>query len=148
MNQSLLMGKNFFSLKNGLRFHSKKPRLLLLFISCLFSLFGFAQQKVTGRVVSGDSAIVGATVNLKGSTVSTVTDATGSFTIDVPANSTLVISYVGFVEQEVKVANRTSITITLRRADEQMGEVIVVGYGTQRKSTLTGSVSQVAGTEV
>jgi TonB-linked SusC/RagA family outer membrane protein len=148
MNQNLPMGKTIFSLRNVLGFHSKKPRFLLLIVSCLLSLSGLAQQKITGRVVSGDTAVIGATINLKGSSVSTQTDANGSFSIDAPANATLVISSIGFVGQEVKVANRTSITITLTRTDDQLGEVIVVGYGTQKKSTLTGSVSQVAGTEV
>src|SRR5687767_7889320 len=100
MNQRLLMGKTIFSFKSVPRFHSNNPRLLLLIVSCLFSLIGFAQQKVTGRVVSGDSAIVGATVNVKGSTISSQTDGNGNFTIDAPANATLVISYVGFVAQE------------------------------------------------
>lgn len=148
MNQSLPMGKNFFSLKNGLGFHSTKPRLLLLIVSCLLSLVGFAQQKITGRVVSGDSAIAGATVNLKGSSISTMTDVNGGFTIDAPANATLIVSSIGFVGQEVKVGNRTSITVTLQRTDEQLGEVIVVGYGTQKKATLTGSVSTVSGSEI
>lgn len=137
MNQNLPMEKTIFP-----------PRYQLLLFLCFSSLFGFAQQKISGRVVSGDSAIVGASVNIKGSTVFTQTDGTGRFTINAPGNATLIISYVGFAEQEVNVANRTSITIVLQRTDLQMGEVIVVGYGTQKKSTLTGSVSTVTGTEV
>jgi TonB-linked SusC/RagA family outer membrane protein len=147
MNQSLLMRNPIFLQKDrGL--YTKKPHFLLLIIFCLFSLIGLAQQKITGRVVAGDTAIAGATVNIKGSTVSTQTDASGNFTIDAPATATLVISYIGFAVKEVKVGNCTSIIISLERIDSQLGEVIVVGYGTQKKSTLTGSVSQVSGSDV
>ena len=107
-----------------------------------------AQQRITGKVTSGDSAIVGASVMVKGSTTATQTDAGGNFSINAPANSTLVISHVNFVSKEVKVSNRTSIAVALQPLDDQLGAVIVVGYGTQRKATLTGSVSQVAGAEV
>ena len=123
----------------------------LTFCCCFFSLlsvFSIAQQRITGKVTSGDSAVVGATVQVKGTTTATITDVGGNFSINAPGNSTLVISYVGFITQEVKTSNRTSVSIALLSANQQLGEVVVVGYGTQRKSTLTGSVSTVSGSDI
>ena len=79
MNQSLLLRKTIFLLKNGVGLPLKKSHFLLLIAFCLFSLFGFAQQQITGRVVSGDTAIVGATVTVKGTTVDTQTDGNGNY---------------------------------------------------------------------
>ena len=148
MNQCLLMRKRI-SLQRGEGEHrSKKTCLLLLLVFSLFSLPGIAQQKITGRVATADSAIRGANIQVKGTTIATQTDAGGNFAINAPANATLVISHVGYATQEVKVSNRTSISINLLSTSQQLGEVVVVGYGTQKKSTLTGSVSTVSGTEV
>jgi TonB-dependent SusC/RagA subfamily outer membrane receptor len=135
-------------IKNVLGRKFIKPRYLLLFVFCFFSLLVMAQQRITGKIVANNLPIEGATIQVKGSTVSTISGADGVFSINAPANATLLISYVGYANQEIKLANRTSITVTLIQADTQLGEVVVVGYGTQRKSTLTGSVSQVAGAEV
>ena len=126
----------------------KGPHLLLFVFLNLFSLIVFAQQQITGRVLAGNAAVAGATIMVKGSTTSTATDANGDFVISAPPNSTLVISIIGYRTQEVKVSNRTSISVALQQVDQQLGEVIVVGYGTQKKATLTGSVSTVSGPDV
>lgn len=121
-----------------------------LFFS-LFSLISFsaiAQQKLTGKVSVGDSTIEGATVQVKGTNVASRTDADGNFSIDASANNILVVSSIGYITQEVKVGTSRRLLIQLVSDVQQMSDVIVVGYGTQRKATLTGSVSQVLGADV
>jgi outer membrane receptor for Fe3+-dicitrate len=128
---------------------SRKLKLLFLAFSTFLSMSIFAQQKtVSGRVATGDSAVAGATVTLKGTNTGTQTDANGRFTISAPANGTLVISSIGYATAEVKINNRTNISVPLQSALTEMQQVVVVGYGTQKKATLTGSVSTVRGSEV
>ena len=126
----------------------KAPHLLLVLSFILFSSLVFAQQKVTGKVVSGNSPVAGATVVVKNSTTATQTNENGEFTINAPANSTLVISFVGLATQEVKLGTNTNISVQMRSSANTMEDVVVVGYGTQKKATLTGSVSQVSGAEI
>lgn len=148
MNQNLPFGENIFFRKKQLRLPFRISHLLLLtFFSCC-SLFCVAQQKITGRVVSGDSAITGATIQVKGAATFTKTDETGSFSISAPANATLIISSVGYTTQEVKLTNQMVVLVNLQLADQQLGEVVVIGYGTQKKATLTGSVATVSGREI
>jgi TonB-linked SusC/RagA family outer membrane protein len=118
----------------------KIPFLLLL---VFFTSPIFAQQVITGRVASGDSALANVSVQVKGGSTGTQTNAEGRYSISAAGNSTLVFSYIGFTAQEVKVNNRTSVDITLLPAQMQMNEVVVVGYGTQRRSDVTGSVASV-----
>ncbi|MBD0353206.1 MAG: carboxypeptidase-like regulatory domain-containing protein [Flavisolibacter sp.] len=148
MENCLPKGKNS-SFPNGLvRNPFKSLRFLCLIVFSLFSSVLFAQQTVTGRVMSGDTAVVGATVQVKGTSTATQTDTGGNFTISAPANATLVISYVGYNSQEVKVGNRSTINVQLQSSAQQLGEVVVVGYGTQRRVNLTGSVATVSGAEL
>ena len=120
------------------------------FLSLVFvSSSCFAQLKtITGRVTSGDSALAYATVQVKGGGAATQTDANGVFTIDAPANASLVISSVGYVLQEIKINNRSSVNVQLQSSLQEMEQVVVVGYGTQKKATLTGSVTSVKGAEL
>lgn len=148
MNQSLLLRRSILMLKNAWGYQLKKPRFLFLTIFCFISFLAMAQQRVTGKVLAGNSPVEGATIQVKGSTVSTLSTADGSFAINAPGNATLVISYVGYADQEIAVANRSAISVTLQQTDQQLGEVVVVGYGTQKRSTLTGSVATVSGAEV
>ncbi|MBC7830359.1 MAG: TonB-dependent receptor [Chitinophagaceae bacterium] len=119
------------------------PFLLMIFSSQLFS-----QTSVSGKVISTDTALAGVSVLVKGSTTGTQTNVAGFFTINAPANSTLVFSYAGYATQEVSVKGRSTVTIQLMQLSDALGEVIVVGYGTQRKINLTGSVAAVSGTEL
>ena len=124
-------------------------RLTILFAFLFVGIFNvFSQSTVTGRVISGDSALAGVTVNVKGTTNAVQTDADGRFSISAPGNATLVISSVGFASQEVRVGNRSTIEISMATSAQNLNEVIVVGYGTQRKVTVTGSVTAVRGTEL
>src|SRR6185437_8352688 len=119
----------------------------LLFI--FYALPAFAQQRitVTGRVMAADSAVAGATVQVKGSKEAVQTAPDGRFSINVPKGSRLVITNVGYAPQEI-AASPTFMVVQLNQAVQQGSEVIVVGYGVQKKATLTGSISQEAGSEI
>ncbi|HPZ88583.1 MAG TPA: carboxypeptidase-like regulatory domain-containing protein, partial [Flavihumibacter sp.] len=117
----------------------------------LLSLIGFpllAQETVTGTVQVGDTALVGVTVTVKGTRVSSQTDTQGKFSIKAPANATLVFSSVGYETREVAVNNQSNLTVSLKSIAQQFNEVVVVGYGTQKKATITGAVATVKGSEL
>lgn len=112
---------------------------------------GMAVQpaQVSGKVTDSSGApIVGASVRIKGTTAGTSTDANGNFSLTVPDSATLVISSVGFETQEVEVGTQTTINITLNASSSALDQVVVVGYGTQRKRDLTGSVASVKGADL
>lgn len=100
--------------------------------------------RISGKVTSaaGD-ALAGASVKVKGTTTGTSTDANGNFTLVVPEEATLVISYVGYQEQEMPVSGRTQFSIVLQALPGNINEVVVIGYGTTRKRSLTGAVSTI-----
>lgn len=99
---------------------------------------------MNGKVVDGNGdALVGVTVRVKDGTVGTITDFDGKFTLQVPPASTLVFSYVGFIAQEIKVNTSGVVNVTMKEGDALLDEVVVVGYGTQRKKDLTGGLSVV-----
>ena len=99
--------------------------------------------KVSGQVVDQDGEpLTGATIKVQGATTGTVTDLDGNFQLEAPADATLVVSYVGFKDYEVAVRGRAVIgQIQLQADDLTLNQVVVVGYGTQKKADLTGSVS-------
>lgn len=100
--------------------------------------------KVDGKVVDGNGdPLIGVTVRVKDGNIGTNTDIEGKFTLQVPQASTLVFTYVGFLEQEAKVNSSGNINVTLKEGDALLEEVVVVGYGTQRKKDLTGGLSVV-----
>ena len=102
---------------------------------------------VTGKVIdeAGDP-IIGATIQVIGSTTGTITDADGNFSISAPAKSNLQVSYIGFISQNIKAENGKSIV--LKEDNQQLEEVVVVGYGVQKKAHLTGSVATVQMNEI
>ena len=123
-------------------------KFLLLAIFLLASLNIQAQSvTVTGKVTDSDGMeVIGANVLLKGSAgVGTITDLDGKYTIKVnnAAKDVLVFSYVGMQNQEVKVAGKTQINVTLKADAIQLDEVVAIGYGTSRRKDLTGSVVSV-----
>ncbi len=125
--------------------------LRAIFFPLLF-LFVFQQVEAQERTIRGtvydekNNPVAGATVKVKGTSIGTAADSLGNFTLSVPASAkTLVISSVGYTEQEVKVGSRTTISVTLSSPVQALSEVVVVvGYGTSKKKDLTGSVSTVA----
>ena len=108
-----------------------------------------AQKKITGTIVDANNEpIIGANVLVKGTADGTITDFDGKFVLDAPSNATLVISYVGFTVQEVDIKGQNTLNIVLQEDSELLDEVVVVGYGVQKKTTLTGAVSTVGGEEL
>lgn len=104
---------------------------------------------LTGKISDAHGEpIIGASIIVKGTTHGTITDFNGDFSLNAPANAVLVVSYIGYKTQEIAVDGRKSLEIVLKEDTEVLDEVVVVGYGTQKKATLTGSVSQVGGDEL
>ena len=125
-------------------FKSMKKPLLLLFLFCLVPLGISAQSIIKGVVkdVAGEP-IIGATVRVVGTQVGSVTDLDGNFSVQASSQSTLQISYVGYESQTVKVAGRNNIVVTLKEEDNTLNDVVVVGYGTMKKSDISGSIATV-----
>jgi TonB-linked SusC/RagA family outer membrane protein len=125
-------------------FKSLQKPLMALFLLCLFPLGAMAQSIVKGTV--NDEAgepIIGATVKVDGTKVGAITDFNGNFTVDASSTSTLTISYVGYETQKVKVNGRSDITIVLKEDATTLNDIVVVGYGTMKKSDISGSVASV-----
>lgn len=109
------------------------------------------ERTVTGRILSGDdnSALPGVNVAVKGTTRGTTTDANGDYRISIPDNRVvLVFSAVGFISQEITVGNQSAINLTLTTDSRSLNEVVVIGYGTQKKSQLTGAISTVTAKQI
>ena len=99
-------------------------------------------RTISGTVVSDKGTPMAAvSIRIKGSSFGTSTDAKGNFSIEVPDNAVLIISFVGYESQEIKITNQQTLSITLKLMDRQLDQVVVVGYGTQKKKDLTGSIS-------
>ncbi|HUR11186.1 MAG TPA: SusC/RagA family TonB-linked outer membrane protein, partial [Flavitalea sp.] len=136
--------------------HNRKHHLFFLLSFFLIGLFtlpnlAFAQnERVTGTVTDEKGqAVVAASVTLKGTNKGTTTNSSGKFSLDVPARrGTLVISGVGLPAKEVIVDGQETVDVQMQGEAQGLGEVVVVGYGTQKKATLTGSVSAVRGSEL
>ncbi|MEX2592376.1 MAG: TonB-dependent receptor [Anditalea sp.] len=104
---------------------------------------------VSGTVVDiNGEAIPGVTVSVPGTTIGTATDLDGKYALEVPEGSTLVFSFIGFESQQITVGDQSVIDITLSEDMASLDEVVVVGYGTQKKINLTGSVASVDGEEI
>lgn len=102
------------------------------------------QKKVTGVVKDKTGEpVIGANVIERGTTNGTVTDLDGRFTLEVTLNAVLQVSYIGYMEQEIPVNNRSDISVSLLDDTQNLDEIVVVGYGTQKKVNLTGAVSSV-----
>src|SRR5665647_301568 len=119
-------------------------KILFLFFFLFSSISLLAQNLISGKVTSADSILSGATVQLKGTAVTTQTNNFGEYNISAPSRGTLVFSNVGFDPKEVKVNNRSVINVELTTAIQQLGDVVVVGYGTSRKKDVTGAVSSIS----
>ena len=126
----------------------QKP-LVFLFLLCLFPLGAMAQSAVKGTV-NDDSGepIIGASVVEKGTTNGTVTDFDGNFSLNVKSGATLVVSYIGYTTQEIAVNGQSTINVTLKEDNALLDEVVVVGYGVQKKKLVTGATVQVKGDDI
>jgi len=136
--------------KQFLKCGNRDTRFLFLSLFFFSTLISYAQVNVGGKVVDlNGETLIGVNVIVKDSRQGTVTDIDGEFSLSVPSsNNTLVFSYVGFKEQEIPLQGRNFLNVTLEQDTELLDEVIVVGYGTQRKTSVTGAVSTLSDTEL
>ena len=123
-----------------------RKRIYLMAVMALMSLSVLAQMTVTGVVMAQDEPdpVIGANVMIKGSTSGTITDFDGNFSIQANAGDVLQVSFMGYKSQEVKVTNAGPLRITLVPDNVQLQEVVAIGYGTMKKSDLTGAVTSVS----
>ncbi len=106
-------------------------------------------KHITGRILDPyNEPVIGANVVVKGTTIGTVTDAEGNFDLDVPEGATLQISYIGYIEQNIPIGNKSVISVILKEDSQALDEVVVVGFGTQKKLNLTGAVTAVTGEDM
>lgn len=128
-----------------------KKQLILLCLA-LIGLMGYAQQNVVTGVVTSSTdnePIIGATIMVKGTTNGTITNIDGEYRlVNVPKDATITISSIGFSSKEVEVAGRRTVNVILDEQVEVLDELVVIGYGTVKKSDLTSSISTVKGDEI
>ncbi len=120
--------------------------VMLLAVAVLFSVGAYAQDRVvTGKVTDAadGSALPGVTVQVKGTTKGTQTDASGTYKLNVAGNASLTYSFVGYATQTISVGNRSSVNVSLSSEDKTLEEVVVVGYGTIKKKDATGAVNAI-----
>ena len=131
-------------------YHTLSKRGYITLLALLVSIITFAQGvTVKGTVLDENKeALIGATIQVKGENNGVAADLDGNFTLKVKKNATLVVSYIGYLTQEVRLQGKTQITVQLTPDSKTLDEVIVVGYGTMKKSDLTGSVASVASKDI
>ncbi|MBQ5377596.1 MAG: SusC/RagA family TonB-linked outer membrane protein, partial [Prevotella sp.] len=125
-------------------------RFLFLLVLAVTSTMAWAQGNVSGKVVDATGEpVIGASVVVKGTTTGAVTDIDGNFSIpNVPRNANLEISYIGFKTQSVSVSGKNAINVTLQEDRQMLDDVVVVGYGVQKKSDVTGAMASVSTEEL
>ena len=107
-----------------------------------------ATKKITGTVVDAQGPVIGASVTEKGTSNGVVTDFDGNFSLNVNPGATIVISYIGFETQEIKVGDQSTYNVTLKEDNALLDEVVVVGYGVQKKKLVTGATVEVKGEDI
>jgi TonB-linked SusC/RagA family outer membrane protein len=130
-------------------FDFMKRSLGMVFLFLMVSIQGAWAQTVRGTV--NDEAgepVIGASVQVQGTKAGAVTDLNGGFSVQASSNATLIISYVGFVTEKVNVQGRNDIKITLKEDVTTLNDVVVIGYGVQKKKLVTGATVQVKGEEI
>ncbi|AZQ61407.1 TonB-dependent receptor [Flammeovirga pectinis] len=125
-------------------------RLLFLFLGIITALNTFAQeQTISGEVVSTvGEPLIGVTVLIKGTTTGSTTDFDGKYTLNAKSGDILVYSYIGYFSREITVGNQSKLNITLEEDAAQLEEVVVVGYGTQKKSEVSSAISTADGDDL
>ncbi|MFO7852251.1 MAG: SusC/RagA family TonB-linked outer membrane protein [Bacteroidota bacterium] len=126
-------------------------KIIFLFLALTFSVTAIAQQVITGTVTEAETGdpLVGVTVMVEGTTIGSITNADGSYEIEVPQDmETLVFSFVGYSTVEVPIEGRSSIDVQLEVDITRLDDVVVIGYGTQRKVSITNAVSNVTAEEL
>ncbi|SKD09572.1 TonB-linked outer membrane protein, SusC/RagA family [Chitinophaga ginsengisegetis] len=129
----------------SLHFRKMSDKLIVIAPAAVVS----KDNLVKGHVINPAGEVLpGVSVRLKNTSIGTVTDVKGDFELKVPENAILVLTYVGFDQQEVSLNGRETLTITLEPSKNSMEEVIVVGYGTQKKLNVTGAIDQISGKQL
>ena len=132
-------------------FYECRTKYWLFWALVFVAIQSFAQESfiVKGKIVDdhGES-IIGANVMEKGTTNGVISDISGNFSIKVASNATLVVSYIGYSQQEVAVKGNKNLTIHLSEDTQNLNEVVVIGYGSARKKDLTGSIMQVKASQL
>ena len=118
---------------------------MLLFLT--FSTFAQEQVEVKGVVTSDSEPLPGVSIRIKGRAIGTETDFNGNYSIRVPKGATLVFSYLGMKPKEIKVGNTLTINVDLKEDSSALDEVIIVAYGTAKKTAFTGSATQINAAE-
>ncbi|MGV3505270.1 MAG: SusC/RagA family TonB-linked outer membrane protein [Adhaeribacter sp.] len=129
---------------------AKALLLALVFVLQAFSILAQTKQNVSGRITSGtdNSALPGVSILIKGTTQGVTSDASGHFSLQAAASDVLVISYIGFISQEVTVGNRTNISVVLKEDQKVLNEVVVTGYGELRRTEITGAQTSISAKEI
>lgn len=137
--------------------HAKKMQglyscilLVLFFVFAPVSMLAQTQNRIISGIVVDDKnePLIGASVSIKDATVGAITDIDGKYTLEVPSNATLVFKYLGYSPREEKVDGRSQINVVMTVDENIFNEVVVVGYGVQKKVTLTGAVSGIKGSDM
>ena len=129
----------------------KLTKLLVFCISSLlFSVIAVAQDVTVNGIINDENGmpVPGATILLKGTTKSTASDFDGKFQIQAPSNGSLTITFIGYATVTEAINGRTKITVQLKPESQSLNEVVVVGYGTQKKSVVTGAISSVKASDL
>lgn len=123
---------------------------LMLMMLMSITLTAQDQQTVSGKVVTGDTSesLPGVTVMVKGTSQGDITDADGNYSIRTTSGATLIFSFIGYVTVEEVIGTRTVVNVTLQPDAQDLGELVVVGYGTRKKSHNTGAIAQVGGEDI
>lgn len=123
----------------------KRLKVWLMLLGVFSSLVVSAQNRVTGKVIGADDKqpVIGASVRVRGTTIGTVTDVNGNFSITASPTDVLAISYLGYATREVTVGSQTNLRITLSSSTSNLNEVVVTGYTSQRKKDISGAVATV-----
>ena len=134
-----------------MRNSTRKFQHVFTLLLALLSLTVYAQDRRVSGTITDDASnpLPGVSVVIKNTKLGTTTDAQGKFQLSVPAQSnTLVLSYIGYTSKEVTIGNQSTINVAMEASEEALSELVVVGYGTQKKSSLTGAVSSVTPKEL
>ncbi len=143
--------KQYKMRQNSLLYQKACRRFIVILSLICFAGAAIGQgRRITGKVVTNenDSAVAGATVIVKGSKISAVTAMDGTFSLTAPANSTLIISSIGFVTQELRVSNAAVLNVFLVSTQQNIQQVVVIGYGTAKRKDLTGAISSVSAEQI
>lgn len=153
MNSTPIVMKKMICLSHG--FIKKKliptpaKAITIFFFLQMFYVSAFSQRQINGVVKDMKGEVIsGVSVNLKGTTIGTITNQEGVYSINVPSKGVLVFTNVGYITQEINVAGKTNINVVLESGVTSLDEVTVVGYGTQKKTSLTSAVADIKGEDL